>query len=591
MPNSALTENRTEAARALVEHLRRNPEEARSDPAALAERFNLPAEFVRRALARLPASDRIVQDRGPSRIMERADGVVSVLDQALDKAAASPLRFEAISLIVAILITVLIDKIPARGTEAVTVRIVATLLTLVGTIALQMGVFYRRRMVRFALYGGLLFGVGTAIPMMVNTWANIQGGAVTTTVRGDLTKGFIVFVVGLAMMVGGLVYAGLASLFSVIGGWVHLRRADEEWERLSRQELLERYFELQRRLERSVAAPDAPQNWETWPLVRAVRRSPLFAAGLLGLVSGLLDSFVSLVFGALPSGVAVTNAFGLIELIGMLATCCLFTVNAFLSGKPSRGAMAAVMSVVGGFVANLFPLGDSGPQTAFTPGHLLSEALVLAFLVFVGSLAGVGATVQRRAARDGRLQRNDGATIVAEMLEIQWRLEEDATSVTVLVVDAAKSTAMKVGADPLDVEYSFREYQMWIAECCAGFGGRIHSVAGDGAVVAFSDGASAIGAARRIQTDVTRFNSALNRLPKPFRLRLGLHAGRVAGDLNDVQFTEVIDIAAHVEDIAPVGGIAATEAVVSQLGHDGFLPLAREIDGQAVYIALVPTEA
>ena len=115
-------------------------------------------------------------------------------------------------------------------------------------------------------------------------------------------------------------------------------------------------------------------------------------------------------------------------------------------------------------------------------------------------------------------------------------------------------------------------------------------MAGDGAVVAFPDSPRAMGAARRLQTDVGRFNATLNRLPKPFRLRLGLHAGRVAGHLDDVQFTEVIDIAAHVESIAPVGGIAATAAVVTALGEEGFLPLAREVDGQAVSIALVPTE-
>jgi len=591
MPNSAFTENRTEAARALVEHLRRNPEEARSDPAALAARFDLPTEFVRRALARLPSEDRSIVDRTPSRIMESADGLVAVLDQALDRAAANPLRFEALSLLLAIFIAMALNWIiPAKTTDAMTVRGVVTLVVMIATVALQMGVFYRRRMVRFALYGGLMFGVGTALPMMVNIWIKFQSGTVSAN-STELKQGVLVFVVGLAMMLLGVVYAGLASLASIAGGWVQLKKADQEWERLSRQELLERYFELQRRLERSVAAPDAPQSWETWPVVIAIRRHPLVSAAILGLVSGLLEIVLGVSFSVLPAGGASNDAFDLIDMVGALVAYSVFTVVAFLAGRATRGALAGGMFVLGALLATLLPAFGYGPAYTFSSDHLLSQVLVLAFLVFVGALSGVGATVQRRAARDGRLQKNDGATIVAEMLEIQWRLEEDATSVTVLVIDAAKSTAMKVGADPLDVEYSFREYQMWLAECCAGFGGRIHSVAGDGAVVAFSDGLSAIGAARRIQTDVTRFNAALNRLPKPFRLRLGLHAGRVAGDLNDVQFTEVIDIAAHVEDIAPVGGIAATEAVIAHLGHDGFLPLAREIDGQAVYIALVPTES
>ena len=589
MPKSAFTENRTEAARTFVDHLRRHPADARHDPAALAARFGLETEFVRRALARLPEPLRAEAPRRPSQIAERAGGLVALLDDAVERASHSPVRFEALSLLVAVGASVaLFVTLPGSsyraGAAQVSLRGVAILLTLFATVAVQMAVFYRRRMARYAVYGGLVFWLGTALPAMFAIWLALRG-------KPEFGRGVQVFTVGLGMAFVGATYAGLAALASLAGGWVHLKRADREWERLSRQELLERYFELQRRLERSDAAPDVEQGWETWRAVAAVRRHPAASAAALGAAVTLVQIALGLAFGARPGVDPKSDAFDLLSGVHALDAYVLFSMVAFLSGRATRGGVVAAAYAAGAFSVTLIPLATYGPAYALALPNLLAAILGLGFLLVLGALSGAGATIQRRAAREVRLQRNDGATLVAEMLEIQWRLEEDATSVTVLVVDAAKSTAMKVGADPLDVEYSFREYQMWIAEICAGFGGRIHSVAGDGAVVAFSDGAAAMGAARRIQTDVARFNAAANRLPKPFRLRLGLHAGRVAGDLNDVQFTEVIDIAAHVEDIAPVGGVAATGAVVSAIGEEGFLPLARDVDGQAVFIALVPTEA
>ncbi len=591
MPNTAFEESPQGAARALVEHLRQNPGETR-DPAGLAARFGLETEFVRRALTRLAESEvRAEASRGPNRIAERAGGAVAWADDALERAAENPMRFAALSLLMVGAIVVglsLLYPAAAPGSAALRASVrggfSATLILL--TVALHMAVFYRRRMVRYALYGGLLFSGLSALATMVMTWADLQRHPRIAT-DTDLKQGVLVFLAGIAMLFVGTLYTTLAVLASLAGGWVRLRREDREWEQLSRQELLERYFELGRRLDRSVATPEEPQTWEALPPIAWVRARPFLAAGLVGLVSGGLNALILTAFG---SGIDSTETLQLFAVASSACSIAFFMGVAFLAGKAARGALCALPYTAAHFATVLLAQGAlilAGPGDSL---RLVSAAFSLALYAFAGALAGAGASVQRRAVREARLQRDDGATLVAEMLEIQWRLEEDATRVTVLVVDAAKSTAMKVGADPLDVEYSFREYQMWIAESCAGFGGRIHSVAGDGAVVAFPDNAAAMAAARRLQTDVPRFNATLNRLPKPFRLRLGLHAGLVAGDLNDVQFTEVIDIAAHVEDISPVGGIAATESAVEGLGEEGFLPLAREVDGQPVFIALVPTE-
>ena len=590
MPNTAFQESPQGSARALVEHLRKNPGETR-DPEALAARFGLEAEFVRRALARLPQTSAKPEAIRPvDRPGGRAGGARAFLERSLDEAGARPVRFEALSLVAASAAIVLLTLLlPSAGIEnpAASLRtgINGALLLLV--VAAQMAAFYRRRMVRYALYGGLVFGGALALLLMLKTWIAFQRGPAATVGLTELRQGLLVFAAGAFMLLMGLPYAALAALASLAGGWTRMRRDDREWERLSRQALLERYFELGRRLERSVAAPDEPPFWEGLPLLARVRDRPFLATALLGLGAGVLHVLLGAIFRG--GAGALTDTRGILLLADDLVGWLAFGGIAFLAGRVGRAAACGPLYVAGFLLGLCLPLAGFGPARVVALLGVGTAVGVLLRLA-VGALLGAGATVQRRAAREARLQRDDGATLVAEMLEIQWRLEEDATRVTVLVVDAAKSTAMKVGADPLDVEYSFREYQTWIAESCAGFGGRIHSIAGDGAVVAFPDNAAAMAAARRIQTDLPRFNATLNRLPKPFRLRLGLHAGRVAGDLNDVQFTEVIDIAAHVEDIAPVGGIAATEAAIEGLGAEGFLPLARDVDGQPVSIALVPTE-
>ena len=200
----------------------------------------------------------------------------------------------------------------------------------------------------------------------------------------------------------------------------------------------------------------------------------------------------------------------------------------------------------------------------------------------------LGGIVQRRAAEELSLAQNDPASILAEMVRIQWRLSDRTNMVCVMVVDAAKSSEMKSFADPLAVEYSFREYQTLLEDLSKHLDGRVHSTAGDGAVIAFNSAEAAFTAAKRIQTDIERFNREDNRLQLPFRLRVGLHLGEVVGDLDEVEFTEVIDIAAHVQAAAPVGGIAVTERVAEHLDADEFVPLARQVDGQNVLLALNP---
>jgi class 3 adenylate cyclase len=87
------------------------------------------------------------------------------------------------------------------------------------------------------------------------------------------------------------------------------------------------------------------------------------------------------------------------------------------------------------------------------------------------------------------------------------------------------------------------------------------------------------------------FNTITNRLPSSFRVRIGIHTGHVSAQLAEVPFSELIDIAAHVEKEAPVGGIAVTQSVADSLGDERVTALKEPVDGINVYLVLNPTLA
>lgn len=187
------------------------------------------------------------------------------------------------------------------------------------------------------------------------------------------------------------------------------------------------------------------------------------------------------------------------------------------------------------------------------------------------------------------MRESDSATLLAELVRLELKLNVHSQDVCVLVVDVAKSTEMKANADPFQVEFSFREYQAFVARICEKAGGKQLSTAGDGAIYSFASCESAFQAAREIQTEISFFNEHVNRMASKFRLRVGLHMGPISGDPRDVQYTEVIDIAAHIEEAAPVRGILLSQTVAACLPNEALIPLREPVDGFEVFLAYNPT--
>ncbi len=164
--------------------------------------------------------------------------------------------------------------------------------------------------------------------------------------------------------------------------------------------------------------------------------------------------------------------------------------------------------------------------------------------------------------------------LLAQMIEIQKRLEGERVRRTFLSVDVASSSEMKRSADELLVEYSFNQYRRFVEEIVLAEGGQVQSTAGDGTMAMFSTDAAAVRAALRLQNELAAFNAQHNRLPRPFQTRCGINAGEVAlmpgAPIGHLQST-VLDRAAALQKSAQPGDIV----ISGDLSSEGLTALGR----------------
>lgn len=603
------------AANALLSHLRRHPEAASRSPKELAGEFALDEGFVANVLENV----RVTRRAEAPRAQPRRRSPFAIVGRALAGfwlgLTSRPVLFVAVTFVLAFVAAFAIVALMSgeSGTSGAKVsfgskesnssftgKLIEGLLVVAvifGTFFLHLAVYFRYRSSRYALYGGLILWGLTSLLMGVLTLMRPE------SVSGaPPLVGWVFATMGLLML--GLMYAGVGALAAVLGGWFHIRKLERNEEQMSRQDLLERYFELQSRLRTSVyprSAEVGPPFFHS-PIVAIYRDRPfLFNLGI-GFAISVLSLVGTILAGIDPRGGRNPEiSFWVFPLMLLgIASFLIYILQGYLAKTVWRALLGAICIEAGGWITRFLPIvlnrlglnvpGDYSRVVGDTPLLAVAELADVVLMIAVSCAGYLGAKVQNRALREINLQRNDQATLLAEMVRIQWKLSSDASSVCVMVVDAARSSEMKAAADPLLVEYTFREYQEWIERISAKHNGRVHATAGDGAVVAFASCEDALDAARELQTDLFRFNKDENRLSHPFRLRIGLHSGEVVGNINEVQFTEVIDIAAHIEGASPVGGITVSAAVSARLPDEQFIDLNKVVDGQAVLMVSNPAE-
>lgn len=163
----------------------------------------------------------------------------------------------------------------------------------------------------------------------------------------------------------------------------------------------------------------------------------------------------------------------------------------------------------------------------------------------------------------------DRHALIQQLMEIQSQLKSDEKFVTFLSVDMVGSTRIKSENDPLSVEYTFNEYHTYVQSVVTRYGGKIHSTAGDGVTAVFEEPKQAFQAGKSLQAGLFEFNAFRNKLAKDVELRAGLHTGNVLApgkDSTSVNFAHVIDIAAHMQKEAPIGGLAVSEKTAMYFG-------------------------
>ncbi len=94
-------------------------------------------------------------------------------------------------------------------------------------------------------------------------------------------------------------------------------------------------------------------------------------------------------------------------------------------------------------------------------------------------------------------------------------------------------------------------------------GGRVFKLMGDGALAEFSSVVAAVACALAIQAETEKAAQDLSPA-KPIRYRIGVNLGDVIIDGDDV-YGEGVNVAARIQMLAPVGGVAVSRAVRDQV--------------------------
>ncbi len=630
----ALERDHLKAAQDLAQHLRDHPEDLTLGGAKLAEKFQLPRTFVDQVIQQVSQRRRQTNAAVLSRPIDIDEPIRSAfvrvfcwLKEFIKKLTDSPSRFVAITtgatmavVVVGVVVATRFSPLAElQGTSLAQARSLVEAAQLGGNpgaleaakesltklealqsardqvilnlniflftvLLLHLVAYYRHALARNALVGtgivGAIFIAGTSLVVLLTPSAREE----------SLLSRLVMSAVGGTML--SMLYCTLGVLAAVAGGYMRVRREDRQMRSLTRQQLLERLFEIQAKMEAGAAAPSTTSKfWETGWVRQAQRRIYALAAAA-SLAFSAISTLVSIAIWNTYQ-IRTATTFDQMPLVYVVSMAALSLIQfamlislGFLARRPMRALLVGVVSFASGSVPTLFAyqvLGHVQFAEYLQPTFIAQGGVFTLVMMLVGSF---GAVVEERAERSRKLHESDPATLLAEMLQIQWRLAMKPTRVCVMVVDAVKSSLMKASADPFVVEWSFREYQKWIEEIVTPFGGRVYKTMGDGAVVQFENCVSAFRAAQRLQTQVDSLNKERNRLKMPFRLRIGLHIGYVEGDLETVEFTEVIDIAAHVEKIAPIGSIAMTELVAQDLTDEQLVPLKDPVDGHSVYVAI-----
>lgn len=572
-----------DAVSEFITELREHPGLVTKAPADIAQRFGLEEQFVTSVIDAIQSPEDSMRQLDFQKFIGSFVAVtVSSWRGARDilrRITAKPVAFIVGSFIAMALFFVVVSLLPIDGN----VKLGALNIGILIGIVFQLICLFRHGKARYGILAGGLAALTNVITI----------GATNNFFRNYDSAQTPVYMLGLSIT--GFAYGVLGIIVSVSGAYLASSRETRADRNLTRQELLDRVFQLETRFKevsKGGSMLERPKN-----LIDRARslRSFYVLSGVVGLLLSVIDvavlgsytEMVGATFEELQNGAnSPPGALVMLLVIALLAMVVKIALGYF-AGSVRRAIPAVAIAQIMQMSLYFIPWGMYGPDHFANLLRLAPQSLIM--VLVMGFFAGAAAEVDDRSFRKRRLRNNDPAYLMAEIVRLQWRLNVSTQAACVMSVDVVGSTKMKAQADPLRVEYSFREYQVLVDEITRRFGGAVFSTAGDGAIVAFESAENAVQAGRALQAAMPEFNERRSRIDRRFQIRVGIHSGETQAQLREAPFNQLIDIAAHIEKIAPVGGIAVSEAVVSAMPELQVVEMANKVNDHSVYFVSNPT--
>lgn len=545
----------------------------------LCDRFNVPKPVAEAILFKALRGEGLRQKRSREFDWNRIRRRLIPIQEGLKRLSQNPLVFLTVTSLAGGLWFLLIHEIRRMGfPEGHPARLPLGVTSIVGSLAMviyQFAFLFQRAKSRIALLGTGIFSA-TAVITGVIWWVAARIGKGMSLF--DFGAGiFIAIFVGLVL---GAIYSACAITTVCVAIFLTDREEQSRATKLNRKELLAYYFSLRKRLESGETI-----IVESSQFLEKLRSQSVRLAWITGLAYGLAGVVLSVVFGIRTDGTGNSGTIQIVggSLLGLMGLLSFIWV-CLLAFAEIR--MRQVLKVVGIFLLAsslplAIPLGEFGPVYLWSHlGTVVGSGIVMLLLA---GFTHLGSTFYFAAENVKKRELGDTATLLAEMVVVQRRLAEGGTTIAVMVVDIVKSRDLKAGEDPLTVEHCFAQFHQWVRQVARDHSGRILSTAGDNAILTFQRASDGVTAARRMQREIAWFNQTHNRLKGEFAVRIGLHAGDVVADVHDVEYADVIDVAAHSEKGAPVGGIVATEAFIALHQDPGAERTENMVDGWRLY--------
>ncbi len=442
-------------------------------------------------------------------------------------------------------------------------------LSVIGGLIAQIALSALSRSMRVA--GSISFAQGVFIVALALHGAPLTPGRLTEAISIGIFLGTLFFVAG--------------TVAATFMGFADMQRWESRRKRMGRHQRIGVLLDLKDRV--SVASlRGEPEQRASW--------TDKVGGNLFAWAFGLGFSFDMLFVIAVGllvrTGRTVIAANGdpsvIVIFIYSLSFLGIFGANlliGFCSGRFPRMVAAAALMTFAGSSFMIWP----GHPTHQLANFGMSKGFFwqgVGISLLISSIGWLAAFVQRKTERIWKLQRGDASVLNEEIQRLENSLLRDQSRKCVVAVDVVGSTRMKSNADVLVSEWCFREYQQIVTQCVEDEGGQVVNTAGDGVVASFEDPACALEAAAAVRDRLLVFNARGNRLSEPFQVRIGIDSAEVQGNLAEVQFSQLIDTAAHIEAMTPAGAIGVSQSFMALLPSERATQHGYSADGKPIFL-------